>query len=98
MKTANLVGYDQQTTKSFNQLIVTVLLKTVSAENVPLLLQVHEAVYNHNSTITLLSEYQVREYSIVIDFVASKHLTTDGKRGTQILYAFEHVKCPLNDK
>jgi len=30
-----------------------------------------------------------------VDFVASKHLTTNGRRGTKTLYAFEHVKCPL---
>ena len=60
MRTANLVGYDPLTTKSFNLPIVTALLKTVSAENIPMLLHVHEAVYNQNSTNTLLSEYQIR--------------------------------------
>ena len=98
MRTANLVGYDPQTTRSSSLPIVTALLKTISAENVPLLLRVHEAVYNQNSTITLLSEYQVREYGIVVDSVATKHLTTDGKRGTQTLYASDVVKCPLIDR
>lgn len=77
IRTANLVGYDPQTTKSSSLPIVTALLKALSAENVPLILQVHEAVYNQNSTITLLSEYQMREYGIVVDSVATKHLTTD---------------------
>jgi len=34
----------------------------------------------------------------VVYSVASKQLTTDGKRGTQTLYASEHVKCPLIDR
>src|SRR5574339_995923 len=93
MRTANLVGYDPETTRSSSLPIVTALLKTMSLENIPMLLRVHEAVYNQNSTITLLSEYQVREHGVVIDSVASKHLTTDGKRGTQTLYASESVKC-----
>ena len=98
MRTANLVGYDPQTTKSSSLPIVTALLKTLSAENVPLLLRIHEAVYNQNSTITLLSEYQIREYGIVVDSVASKHLTTEGRRGTQTLYASSEVRCPLTDR
>lgn len=86
MRTASLVGYDPKTTKSSNLPIVTALLKTMSTENVPMLIQLHEAVYNQDSIITLLSEYQMREYGIVVGSVASKHLTTNGQRGTQTLY------------
>ena len=46
----------------------------------------------------MLSEYQVREYGIVVDSVATKHLTTDGRQGTQTLYASSLVKCPLIDR
>lgn len=98
MRTASLVGYDPQTTKSSSLPIVTVLLKTVSVDNVPMLLQVHEAVLSQNSVITLLSEYQIRKYGILVDSVASKHLTTNGQKGTQTLYASNEVKCPLNDR
>jgi hypothetical protein len=98
MRTANLVGYDPETTKSSSLPIVTALLKTMSAENVPLLLRVNEAVYNQNSPITLLSEYQIREYGKVVDSVAMKHHSTDGNMGTQTLYASEVVRCPLVDR
>ena len=37
-RTANLVGYDPQTTKSASLPVVTALLKTVSKKNVPILL------------------------------------------------------------
>ena len=77
---------------------MTALLKTVSAENVTVLLQVHKAVYNQNSSIILLSEYQVREDGIVVDAVASKHLTTNERKRIQTFYASEHVKCPLTDR
>ena len=77
---------------------MTALLKTMSAENVPFLLRVNKAVYNQNSPITLPSEYQIREHGIVVDSIAKKHLTTDGKLGTQTLYASDLVKCPLVDR
>src|SRR5688500_12013295 len=93
MRTASLIGYDPQTTKPSSLPIVTALLKTKSADNIPMLIYLHEAVYNQNSTNTLISEYQVREHGIVVDFVASKHLTTNGKRVTQTLYVSDEVKC-----
>ena len=58
----------------------------------------HEAVYNKNSTITLLSEYQLREHGIVVDSVAKKHLSIGGIYGTQTLYASEGKECPLIDR
>src|SRR5687768_11541254 len=42
MRKASLVGYDPTTTKSSSLPIVSVLLKTMSAENVPILLQINE--------------------------------------------------------
>ena len=97
-RTANLVGYDPQTTKSGHLPIVTALLKTVSADNVPLLLCVNEAVYNQHSPITLLAEYQMREFGLIVDSVATKHYTAPNVPGTQTLYVSDIVKCPMVDR
>jgi len=97
-RTANLVEYNPQTTRSSSLPIVTALIKTMSAENVPVLFQICEAVYNKNSYISLLSEYQSRDHRIIVDSVGTKHLTSNGTRGTQTLYASNLVKCPLIDK
>ena len=72
---ANLVGYDPNTTRKEKVPIVTALIKVKSSSNehFPILLKVHEAPYNPLSPITLLSEYQIREYGLVIDSVAKKH-------------------------
>ena len=43
-RTVNLAGYDPQTTKSSDLPIVTALLKTLSADNTPVLLQINEAI------------------------------------------------------
>ena len=61
---ANLVGYDPETTRTERVPIVTALIKAKSGSvgEHPALLKLHEACYNANSPITLLSEYQIREY------------------------------------
>ena len=55
---ANLVGYDPATTKMNNIPIVTALIKVRSSSigSLPVLLKVHEAPFNQQSPITLLSE------------------------------------------
>jgi len=97
-RTATLVGYDPKTTKSSSLPIVTALLKTISSENIPILLRVNEAVYNQDSPTTLLSEYQIRDFGLAVDSVASKHLSAQGIHGTQTLSVSDIVKCPLVDR
>ena len=94
---ANLVGYDPSTTRSGKMNIVTALLKVKSREGIPLLIRGHEVVHNPNSTITLLSEYQIRENGLVIDPVATKHKTIHGY-GTQTFYVSDDVQVPLLDR
>ena len=71
---ANLVGYDPESTRKDRVPIVTALLKARSSsrDKTPVLLKVHEAPYNKNSPITLLSEYQARDHGLIIDSIAKK--------------------------
>ena len=77
---------------------MTSLLKTVSADNLTLLLCVNEAVYNQHSSITLLAEYQMREFGLIVDSVATKHYSAPNVLGTQTLYVSDVVKCPMVDR
>ena len=81
---ANLVGYDPSTTRTDKVPIVTALIKAKSSVDgsIPVLLKVNEAPYNPLSPITVLSEYQIREYGLVIDSVAKKHRSSTEKHGT----------------
>ena len=81
---ANLVGYDPKSTKMDKVPIVNALIKAKSSSmgEDPVLLKVHEAPYNPNSPITLLSEYQIRKHGLVIDYVARKHKSVYGIQGT----------------
>ena len=58
----NLIGYDPSTTKSMRVPIVTAYLKTKGSNGRNVILKINQAVYNAGSPVTLLSEYQIREY------------------------------------
>jgi hypothetical protein len=72
-RNATLVGYDPATTKSYNTPIVTADLKVKAHNGIPVILRIHETPYNHGSPVTLLSEYQIREFGLIVDSVAAKH-------------------------
>ena len=97
---ASLVGYDPENTRTDKVPIVSAYLKVISSSygNYPILLKVHEAPYNPESTITLLSEYQIREYDLVIDSVARKHKSAYGKPGTQCFQVSQHVFINFEDR
>ena len=92
---ATLVGYDPKTTKSKRIPIVTAFLKVKAHNGIPVLLKINEAVYNEGCSVTLLSEYQIREHGYVIDSVASKHLKAPGLYGQQRLVLNEDVHIPF---
>ena len=97
---ANLVGYDPATTRTEKVPIVTALIKVKSSVEgqIPVLLQVHEAPYNSSSPITLLSEYQIREYGLVIDSVAKKHFIAPNVKGQQKFQVNQYVHINFEDR
>ena len=97
---ANLVGYDPETTRTEKVPIVSAYIKVRSSSigNHPVFLKVHEAPYNPQSPITLLSEYQIREYGLVVDSVARKHKSAHGKSGTQSFHLDNGVYINFKDR
>ena len=97
---ASLVGYDPYTTRTEKVPIVSAYIKARSSSigNHPVLLKVHEAPYNPQSPITLLSEYQIRENGLVIDSVAKKHKSSYGKQGTQSFQLNQWVYIDFEDR
>ena len=94
------MGYDPETTRTEKVSIVSAYLKARSSslKNNPVLLKVHEASYNPQSPITLLSEYQIRKYDLVVDFVARKHKSAHGKSGTQSFHLDNGVYINFEDR
>src|SRR5688500_19510001 len=66
---ATLVGYDPNTTRTDKVPIVSAFIKARSSTpgQILVILKVNEAPFNSESPITLLSEYQISEYGLVID-------------------------------
>jgi hypothetical protein len=95
---AYLVGYDPANTRSPKIPIVSGYLKVMSQTGIPIILLIHEAPYNANSPLTLISEYQAREYGTIIDSVSRRHKTISGSYGTQRMMVSSDVYVPFLDR
>ena len=95
---ATLLGYDPAKTRSGRVPIVTAYLKAKAQNGIPVFLKINEAPFNAGCTVTLLSEYQIREYGHVIDSVATKHKTPSGTYGSQRLVLNDAVHIPFKDR
>ena len=97
---ANLVGYDPKNTRTEKVPIVSALIKAKSSTigSIPVLLKINEAPYMPTSSITLLSEYQIREYGLIIDSVAKKHFSAPNVRGRQLFQVNEWVNIDFEDR
>ena len=96
----NLVGYHPDTTKTSKIPIVTALIKAqcTSLGNSPVLLKVHEAAFYKDSSVTLLSEYQIQEHGLIIDSVVKKYFSTFGRKGAQRLELTPEFHIDLEDR
>jgi hypothetical protein len=95
---AYLVGYDPATTRSSKIPIISGYIKVMSQVHIPIVLQINEAPYNANSPVTLLSEYQARDYGTIIDSVSHCHKTITGSFGTQHRLVSPDVYVPFIER
>ena len=70
----------------------------MSQVNIPIVLQVKEAPYNATSPVTLLSDYQARDYGVIIDSVSRRHKTISGSFGTQRMLVSPDVYVSFLDR
>ena len=89
----------------YNQLpvkrpIVSAHVKALSApDSIPVILLIHQGAWNPDSPVTLGSEYQSRDFGIVIDSIPTWHKASlNGKMGTQRMYLNESVSIPFEDR
>ena len=97
---ARLVGYDPVSTQSDRVPIVSAYIKTKDQSGNIVLLLIHESPYLAHSDTTLLSEYQIREYGMVIDSCSTSHVHRSNPRlmGQQRLEINEDVHIPMEDR
>lgn len=74
---ANIVGFDHETAIKKNLPIVSAITAVDLPDGPFVVLVVNEGIYNEASNHSLLSEFQLREYGVIIDCICHRH------RGTQ---------------
>ena len=70
---ANVVGFDHETAVKRNLPIVSAITTVDLPDGSSILLVVHEGIYNETAKHSLLSEFQLREFGIVIDSTCHRH-------------------------
>jgi hypothetical protein len=70
---ANVVGFDHETAIRRNLPIVSAITALGFPNGQSVLLLVHEGIYNETSNHSLLSEFQLREFGLVIDSICHRH-------------------------
>jgi hypothetical protein len=72
-KRANVVGFDHETAIKRNLPIVSAITALDLPNGQSFLLLVHEGIYDATSDHSLLSEFQLRGFGIVIDSICHRH-------------------------
>jgi hypothetical protein len=82
--------------------VVWVITKTIFTDGREILIRVHESAYNLASTVTLLSEYQVRSHGCIINSVTKNHRIGFGNSaddfGTQSIMLHPNMKIALKNR
>jgi hypothetical protein len=68
-----VVGFDHETAIKRNLLIVSAITALDLPNGQSVLLLVHEGIYNETSNHSLLSEFQLRDFGIVVDSICHSH-------------------------
>jgi hypothetical protein len=82
-RTVNIVGFDERHARRKGCRIGTACTVMRSTDGVDYLMIANEAVQNHDSITSLLSEAQMRHRGLIVDSTSSKHLGINGLPGTQ---------------
>jgi hypothetical protein len=98
---ANIIGFDAEAARKDGLAIGSGLAAVDLATTPPttIFLLANEMVFNTSSYITLLSEYQIREFGCVIDSVAMHHKRSQKANdyGTQCFQPTKSVTIPFKN-
>ena len=70
---SNVVGFDHEAAIKRNLPIISAITVLDLPNGSSILLVVHEWIYNETSNHSLLSEFQLREFGIIIDSTCHRH-------------------------
>jgi hypothetical protein len=71
IRRANIVGFDRENAVKRNLPIVSSITAVDLPDGISVLIIVHEAIYNDTANHSLLSEFQLRDFGVRIQFVTN---------------------------
>ena len=86
VKHANVTGFDTEHARKNNLPIGVGATKTLDQNQQPVLLRATHITFNESSTMTLLSNCQMRESGLIVDDVTKRHLKDPNQHGTHQLH------------
>ena len=63
--------------------ICSFYMKVLAHNGIPVLLHVHNSPLNTSSNVSIISEYQVRDFGLIIDSISERHPKGPNEFGTQ---------------
>jgi hypothetical protein len=83
----NIVGFDESDARKYGCHIGTAVSVMTYITGTDYLIVAHEAVENHRSGTSLLSEGQMRHFGLIVHSTSKRHRGIDGLPRTQSLYS-----------
>jgi hypothetical protein len=97
---ANVVGFDHEAAVKRNITIVSAITAVDLPDGISVILMVHEAIYNDTTNHSLLSEFQLRDFSVKIDSICHKHGGTQKMEiqdiGSSLVIPLELKRCMIH--
>src|SRR5210317_1459416 len=95
---ANVVGYDEASTKK-EGLPMGVYVSMYTTDNgKPIILRAKHGIQNESSKHTLLSSYQMREVRFVVDEVSTRHMKSPTERGMHSIQIPNNIPIGLQTR
>src|SRR5210317_2125751 len=92
---ANVVGYDEASTKKKGLPMGVYVSMYTSDDGKPIFLRAKHGIQNESSKHTLLSSYQTREVGFVVDEFSTRHMKPPTERGTHSIQIPNNITIGL---
>ena len=92
---ANVVGYDEASTKKKGLPMGVYVSMYTTDDGKPIFLRAKHGIQNESSRHTLLSSYQMREVGFVVDDVSTRHMKSPTERRTHSIQIPNNITIGL---
>ena len=93
-----MVGYNPSSTKTKSVPICSGYLEVTSQVGICVVLHIHEAPFLETMPFCLLSEYQIRDYGLIVDSTAPQHKGINSDSGKHRIQLSSDVYVPMHNQ